>query len=149
MGSSLCMGLVGSRVWDKVEWMVCNSDHKDHLQRLYASFLSLSDSESVIVNALVSVHVSEKLEKIKKVSVFTRFLHSLGPRCSLNWFFKSKFTSILAKNTNHETQSSSTRSSLRLKVQHKQQFFILRSVSFVERNECSTMDKRQCLWRLK
>ena len=72
MGSCLCLGMVGSQILDRVEWMVFHSDHEDCLQRLYASFLSLGDRELVIVNPLVSVRVSGQLEKIKKASIFKR-----------------------------------------------------------------------------
>ena len=58
--------------------MVCHSDHKDRLQMPYASFLSLSVRESVIVRVVVFVHFSGKQEKIKKASVLTRLLCSLG-----------------------------------------------------------------------
>ena len=84
MGSCLCLGLVWSRTLDRVEWMVFHSDHEDCLQRLYASFLSLSDRELVIMSALVSVRVSGYQGKIKKASIFTRLPQSLGPWRSLN-----------------------------------------------------------------
>ena len=41
-------------------WMVCHSDHKCRFLRLY-HFLSLSDKESVIVSAFISVHFLRKL----------------------------------------------------------------------------------------
>ena len=52
----------------------------------HANFLSLSEEESAIVSAFVSVHASGKQGKINKASVLTKLPHSLGPWRSLNWW---------------------------------------------------------------
>ena len=41
-------------------------------------FLSLSDKESVIGSAFISVHALKKQAKINKASVLTKLPHSLG-----------------------------------------------------------------------
>ena len=51
----------------------------------YTNFLNLSNKELEVVSAVIPVHTSDKQEEIKSLSVLTRLLCSVVPRCSSNW----------------------------------------------------------------
>ena len=68
------------REWQRVDWMVCQSDLKYLPQTLLlANFLSLSNKESVIVSDVISFHASGKQGEIKAVPVLVRFPCLLVP----------------------------------------------------------------------
>ena len=51
----------------------------------YTNFLNLSNKELEVGSAVIPVHTSDKQEEIKSLSVLTRLLCSVVPRCSSNW----------------------------------------------------------------
>ena len=61
-------------VYEKVDWMVCQSDLKHLPQRI---LLRLGDKKSVIVSAVIPVHTSVKQGEIKTVSLLTKLSCSL------------------------------------------------------------------------